>query len=84
MLTSPQAIAVLEAALKGAAEAHHRYEEETGVPDANWAHWYAEHMENALAGSAIHLSGARTLTAEQNERERARLRGLIFNRPNGQ
>jgi hypothetical protein len=34
----------LEAALKRAAEAHGKHEEEIGEPDPDWPIWYAEYM----------------------------------------
>lgn len=34
----------LAAALKRAAAAHHRYEQSTGKPDADWPTWFAEYI----------------------------------------
>lgn len=34
--------------LKEAAEAHAKFEEETGKPDSNWPEWYADHIMQKL------------------------------------
>lgn len=43
----------LARALQGAAEAHGRYEEQTGEHDAQWPTWYAGHMMRVL-GEEVH------------------------------
>jgi hypothetical protein len=40
----------LAAALRRAAAAHGRHEEETGQPDPEWPDWYAEYMVEERAG----------------------------------
>ena len=40
----------LAAALRRAADAHHRHEEETGHADADWPDWYAQYMVDEQAG----------------------------------
>jgi hypothetical protein len=40
----------LAAALRRAAEAHGRHEEETGHPDPDWPDWYALYMVDKLSG----------------------------------
>jgi hypothetical protein len=40
----------LAAALRRAAAAHGRHEEETGQPDPDWPDWYAEYMVEERAG----------------------------------
>lgn len=48
----------LARALRQAAEAHGRYEEQTGEADAEWPTWYAGHMMGTQ-GEAVHeFSGA--------------------------
>ena len=39
----------LELALRRAEEAHGRYEQETGQPDADWPRWYAQYMVDEQA-----------------------------------
>ena len=41
----------LEAALRDAAIAHGRFEQETGHEDPNWPTWYADHMWRARTDS---------------------------------
>jgi hypothetical protein len=40
----------LAAALRRAADAHGRHEEETGQPDPDWPDWYAQYMVQEQAG----------------------------------
>ena len=49
----------LAAALRRAADAHGRHEEESGHPDADWPDWYAEYMVDEQSG----LSGRAGLGA---------------------
>lgn len=37
-------VAEIKAALERALEAHHLYEQYSGVPDKDWATWYANYM----------------------------------------
>ena len=47
-----ESVAELAAALRRAAEAHGRYEEEIGRPDPDWPDWYAQHMLDEQTGRA--------------------------------
>jgi hypothetical protein len=53
-VTSPLAVfdsaAGLAAALRRAAAAHGKHEEETGQADPNWPDWYAQYMMDDAAG----------------------------------
>ena len=42
----------LAAALRRAADAHGRHEEEIGHADPNWPDWYAQHMLDEQSGPA--------------------------------
>jgi hypothetical protein len=54
-----QSTTQLAAALKRAANAHHQYEQFTGKPDADWHHWYAEHMAKEQQSAAAKAIAAR-------------------------
>jgi catechol 2,3-dioxygenase-like lactoylglutathione lyase family enzyme len=45
-------VAGLADALRRAAAAHGKHEEETGQPDPNWPDWYAQYMANEREGQA--------------------------------
>lgn len=47
-------VRALTNALKEAAQAHHRWEEEHG-PDENWEEWYAGYMATRLDAAGWHL-----------------------------
>jgi hypothetical protein len=47
-----QSSAVLAAALRRAAAAHGRHEEEIGGPDPDWPDWYAQYMVQEQAGTS--------------------------------
>lgn len=48
----------LALALRDAAEAHGRYEAQTGEHDAEWPTWYAGHMMRTLDKEVHRLSGS--------------------------
>jgi hypothetical protein len=54
MALSYESVDELEQALRRAAEAHGKHEEETGEEDAEWPVWYAQYMarERADEGKA--------------------------------
>ena len=54
-----QSTTQLAAALKRAANAHHQYEQSTGKPDADWHHWYAEHMAKEQLSATAKAIAAR-------------------------
>jgi hypothetical protein len=41
--------------LKLAAAAHGEHERKTGMPDANWAEWYAAHITRSLEDAGYRL-----------------------------
>jgi hypothetical protein len=47
----------LAEALRRAAAAHGRHEEETGQADANWPDWYAQYMVDEQAGQPVTTAG---------------------------
>ena len=49
--TTYASVADLAQALRRAAAAHGRYEEQTGERDENWPEWYAEYMAGEQSGS---------------------------------
>jgi hypothetical protein len=49
-LASFDSVAGLAAALRRAAAAHGRHEQETGQADPNWPDWYAEYLADESAG----------------------------------
>ena len=51
-LASFDSVAGLAAALRRAAAAHGKHEEETGQADPNWPDWYAQYMADESAGQA--------------------------------
>ena len=57
------------------AEAHHRYEEETGQPDPDWPRWYASYLlDNGLGGQLgkeLSVDEVRRLLAQADESHRA-------------
>lgn len=48
----------LAQALRRAAEAHGRYEEQTGKADPEWPTWYAGHMLGTLGEEVHEFSGS--------------------------
>jgi hypothetical protein len=53
--------AALAEALRRAAAAHGRHEEEIGHPDPDWPDWYAQYMvEEGTGDSGLASSGAST------------------------
>ena len=55
----------LAAALRRAADAHHKYEQSTGKPDSNWYDWYAEHMSENSAAVPLSYGTNRQPTSPQ-------------------
>jgi catechol 2,3-dioxygenase-like lactoylglutathione lyase family enzyme len=51
-LAAFDSVAGLAAALRRAAAAHGKHEEETGQADPNWPDWYAQYMADESAGQA--------------------------------
>ena len=50
MTTTYDSVDDLAAALRRAAEAHHRHEKRTGEADPDWPDWYAHYMVRERAG----------------------------------
>jgi len=50
VLATYDSVAGLARALRRAAAAHGKHEEETGQPDPDWPDWYAQYMANEAAG----------------------------------
>lgn len=69
----------LAQALRRAADAHGRHEEQTGHPDPDWPAWYAQYMEQEQAGLehvppfAAHLDGPAVSVAVVTSRTEAEL-----------
>jgi hypothetical protein len=53
MQTAFDSAADLAAALRRAAAAHGRHEEQTGQPHPDWPDWYAEYMVREQAGEEL-------------------------------
>jgi hypothetical protein len=50
MQVTYESAADLAQALRRAAAAHGKHEEQTGHPDPDWPDWYAQYMEDEQAG----------------------------------
>jgi hypothetical protein len=53
MDTTYTSVSDLAAAVRRAAEAHHKHEERTGQADPDWPDWYALYMVRERAGDEL-------------------------------